>query len=212
MGVHGADVDDGAPSFCEVGEGRLDEEKGGAGIDGNNLVEEVCVGGIDIAGGNVGGIVDQAVEGTEGAERGLDEAPGGGRIGEVVDMNGGAFAERIGNGLGERLFESVDEDIGAFGVATTGDCFADAHRAAGDNDGFVRQLHQLIGSLVLRLRDWPGPGQVDAGMRRDLAMAPECMVSKAVCHSSRGQVPPMTGLTSRVPEVRSWRTRSQTVQ
>ena len=38
------------------------------------------------------------------------------------------------------------------------------------------------------------------GMRTDLAIWPECIFSKASCHSSRGQVPPTRGATSRLPE------------
>src|SRR5207245_10462286 len=141
VGVDGADVEDGAAGFFQVGAGGANQKHGGAAVEVDDAVENFGGGFFDGGAGGGGGVVHQAVDSAVSFDREVDEFVGVLGLADVVAEEGGVGGEAVGDAAAEEGFEAMNHDLGAFGDAAAGDGFADALGAAGDEDDFVFETH-----------------------------------------------------------------------
>jgi hypothetical protein len=110
-------------------------------VDGHDLVEQRHVGIREIAPLDAGGVVHQRIQLAEGVKRGGDDPRRSRGVGDVVDAERGLPAEFFHERLAAGFVAAVNEHLRAFGHGPARDRFADAGRAAGDENGFAFEAH-----------------------------------------------------------------------
>ena len=181
VGVDGPDVENASMAPGEFGQGGLDEEERCANIDGVGPVPHLEGHLRRLRAGHHPGIVDQSVEPAELGYRKFDELGGGGRIGEITEVNRSA-SELFRGFPGEVFFQSMDDHPGALFMATPGNRFADPSGGAGDQDAFVFESH-----VEEEVR---GEGRGGFGTANERELIPE-LATRAV-ESLGNQVAPWT--------------------